>query len=171
MIKAFSILQPNDNLKFILGDYPVINFNLDRSFRLSELLNEVYSNKKSSKSILSVKLNLITQFYVLVLNTLSIKSILGIHGLEQSLINEGFSIKQTIVAYPNLSSARFCFPYHDYSSRSFLFKEIFLPRQYSLNFFSRVLFKVLISIIKINKKSNFFYQSIFILIEKNEETT
>lgn len=85
---------------------------------------------------------------------------------KNGLSAAGYSVIGDLAVFPNLNSARFCFPLSDGDSYRFAIREILVPRRYALSVPVRVLLRAFGAILRVLPKGAYVYQNVFLFVRK-----
>lgn len=117
--------------------------------------------------VIGVKLNLIVELLqYLHLPLMSKKT------LENAIVElskKGINLEEIVAVYPNLDNPKFALPYKDNKSHRFLFKELLIPRRYSLKLMDRVMLHIYSLFVRLSSTTHFFHPYCYLILKKNEK--
>jgi len=94
----------------------------------------------------------------------------NLHTLKLSFMENGYTIKNIVAAYPSLIKPRYILPFYDKNSHRFLFRNLFLPRRYSLNYINRMALNIYCWLLVKIPNPSVIHRNCFFVVYKNEES-
>lgn len=161
-------LSPHSYVAMMLGDFPVRMVDGKSRSSISATVESLAHDTDSDTFVVGLPLSPLREVIFAGSRILGLKPGMpgGMGYFTQSIANAGWQLEEAIAVFPNLESARFCFPVEDTDSHRFLIREILYSRRYSLNRRTRFLLSVYRILVSIIPQPAFLYQSSFVRIRR-----
>jgi hypothetical protein len=158
----------SSNINMLLGEYPIT---ISKGMHIKTLSHEFTTLTDSADSnyiIIGLQLSPPREAIHWLTSPLGFKSHLQgtLNYFEREMGELGWKIEESIAAFPNLESARFCFPMTDTNSHRFLINEILFSRRYSLAIKTRTLLWIYKFLVSILPRPTFLYRAVYIRIRR-----
>lgn len=116
------------------------------------------------QDVVGIKLNLLYEFLFSI--GLLKTGNKNLHTVKQSFLENGYIIENIVAAYPNLIKPRYILPFYDKNSHRFLFRNLFLPRRYSLTIMNRIALNIYCWLLVVIPNPSTIHQYCFLLVSK-----
>jgi len=161
-------LSPFSNVKLLLGDHPIRMVDGRKRRSILKGIEGWDDDLGTEIIVVGVRLSPVREIFSMVVGIAGWKPRFygGLNFFQKRAAKSGWEVEESVAAFPNLESDRFCFPVSDRDSHRFLINQVLYARRYSLNRRMRTLLNVYRFLLFIFPNPGFLYQSMFVRLRR-----